>query len=132
MTKSTRQKQTELLQLAQLKFQSDQMGMAALARQETALKRHLKDLNQSEKHLCKTTSSDAVLQRANAILPWQNWVAQRRDQMNIELAQVMAQKEFARAAMRQSFGQVEAAKSLLAQALRTEQQTVKRQTYHRS
>ncbi|MGH1463886.1 MAG: hypothetical protein ACRBBQ_00855 [Cognatishimia sp.] len=127
MTKTTHQKQTELLRLAQLKFQSDQVGMAALIKRETTLRQRLLAINDSEKIGRRTASTDAVLQRANAILPWQNWVAHHRDQMNIELAQIMAQKEFARATLQQSFGQREATKSLLRQSVKAQQKSLARQ-----
>lgn len=103
---------SQLQQVATLKYQRDQRNFAEQVRRETDLRQRIKQLNDQEKSTSLTTPAIDPFARSGAILPWQSWVAKSRNQLNIELAQVLARKESLRGALQKSFGQKEAIATL--------------------
>lgn len=103
---------TRLQQVATLKYQRDQRSFAEQAQRETDLRLKIKQLNDHEKSTNLTVPAVDPFARSGAILPWQSWVAKSRNQLNIELAQVLARKESLRGALQKSFGQKEALAAL--------------------
>ena len=56
------------------------------------------------------------MRQIGADVLWQGWVGRTRESLNIELAQILAQKEYMKSALQRAFGKQAAAKELVADA----------------
>jgi hypothetical protein len=93
-----------------------QAGLRDLARQEVDLRRTLLDLDDMRRGA--RTLPDAQMAGPRAIgadLLWQGWTQRKRQELNIELAQVLVRKAEKMAALRHAFGRAEVVRTLLDQ-----------------
>lgn len=81
----------ELENILELKYQRSQRSMAALVARETELRQKLVELDQNVFEMDVSTISQ--MRAIGADVAWKAWSEKARAKINIELAQVLAQKE---------------------------------------
>ncbi len=97
-------------------WHAQQAGLRDLARQESGLRQSLSDLDEMRRGVRTLPEDQMAAPRAiGADMLWQGWTQRRRQELNIELAQVLVQKAEKMAALRLAFGRAEAVTSLLEQ-----------------
>lgn len=101
-----------LLPVLDMAFQAEQVKMAAIMRRIEAFKRQLADIDRPQGQA--ETFDPAT--RAGANILWLAWVQERKKLINRELSKAMAEREKARAGMKQALAKVEAARTIEARA----------------
>lgn len=86
-----------------------QAQMARVQKQEADLRQQLQELVSARQN---QIDGESPAQRAGADVRWQQWVDSRREQINIELARILATKETVRARLRIAFGKDQAMQAL--------------------
>ena len=112
----------DICALTEALYQSELNKMSALNAQETALRRDLAQLDEMRRE--NQTLPEADLQGVRQIgadVLWQGWVSRKREELNIQLAQVLAQKERMKVMLRQAFGKKLASRELHDKAQSDEQ-----------
>lgn len=102
----------QLHRLCDLKHRSSQQKLAAITERENALRAELTKLRG---HVAETRClppEQAQMRAVGADIIWMRWITKTQSQLNIELAQVLTQKEGLIAQHKRSFGQAQAAQSL--------------------
>jgi hypothetical protein len=90
--------------LVGLKYRQQQESFARLMAQENRLRASLAQLDD---HMAKSRSSNDTLQKAiGADVIWQAWIGQKKREINMQLAQVLAVKERHIAQVRHAYGKV--------------------------
>ncbi|SEW41299.1 hypothetical protein SAMN04488515_2810 [Cognatiyoonia koreensis] len=87
-----------------------QAKSAALQRKESALRQQLHDLARQRD---TPVSVESAAERAGATVRWQHWVDRRREEINTELARVLALRDAARARLQRAFGKDQAMQELV-------------------
>lgn len=94
-------------------YRAEQARLGTLLRREAELRRTLADLDRHRRDNLGLPPADLHGARAiGADILWQGWVGRSRRALNIELAQVLAQKAERMGALRQAFGRTAALDSL--------------------
>ncbi|WP_324753299.1 hypothetical protein [Roseovarius sp. Pro17] len=110
---------SDLLQLKQAmdaRYQAQQAVLRDLARQEGDLRRALSDLDDMRQGARALPDDQLAAPRAiGADLLWQGWTQRTRQELNVQLAQVLVRKAEKMSALRQAFGRAEAVSQLLVQ-----------------
>lgn len=102
----------QLHKLCDLKYRNSQQKLAAILERENALRAELTKLRG---HVAQTRCmppEQAQMRAVGADIIWMRWITKAQSRLNIELAQVLAQKEGLVAKHKRSFGQAQAAQSL--------------------
>lgn len=81
--------------------------------EETALRRKLSRLDEQISQNRSTASEDHSMKTIGADILWQAWGTRTRQQVNMELAQVMARKLIAMDGVRMAFGRQKAVEKLI-------------------
>jgi len=124
---------TQLTQLTEIRLQAEQAKMKEILAREARLRKNLTDLTQrvsDEQRAARRLDTPAKLARAD--VQWEAWVDQRRKIINVELAQVLAQKDVIRSRLKLAFGKDTAANALQVQAVETAKQTLRRRSDYAS
>lgn len=122
-----------LTKVAGVAFRAAQSDMAKLLRRGEDLRRNLTQLTDRKATFAraqKRLDDPAIV--AGADIRWHHWVDQRRATINTELAQVLAQKENARAKLRKAFGRDQATNALLRGISQKVQQDMRRRSDYES
>lgn len=107
----------DLAELTNAIYQAELQKMAALNAKETTLRRKIDDLETLRRENRSLASGQLnVVRQIGADVLWQGWVSRTREGLNVELAQILAQKEHLKSALQRAFGKQLAAKDLLANA----------------
>lgn len=104
----------DLAQLTDALYQVELAKMSALNAQEARLRQQLAELE--ERRLSSQTLPDAQmtgLRQIGADVLWHGWVSRARQDLNVQLAQVLAQKARMTTALRRAFGKQLAASEML-------------------
>ncbi len=102
----------QLHKLCDLKHRNSQQKLAAILERENALRA---DLTKLRGHVAETRClppEQAQMRAVGADIIWMRWITKTQSRLNIELAQVLAQKEGLVAKHRRSFGQAQATQSI--------------------
>jgi hypothetical protein len=102
----------QLHQLSALKYRHSQQQMAEILTRENALRAELIKLRG---HIVETHAlppEQSQMRAIGADVIWLRWVTRTQNRLNIELAQVMAQKEGHIARHRKAFGKMQVSRSL--------------------
>lgn len=103
----SQQDQLKALQpLVQAKYEQVQQGFQHLVNAEAALRQDLRKLDEMQASTRALTQEDAVLQQAGADVIWQAWLGRKKKELNMKLAQVLAQKEPHLKRVREAYGKV--------------------------
>ena len=94
-------------------FQREFNAIQGLLKKEAGLRQSMAQLDAQSNTGKINDAQDCAMKTIGADILWQAWVSKTRRQLNIELAQVMAQKIEALAHIRKAFGRKEAVKRLL-------------------
>lgn len=106
--------------ILEAKYQVQQQAFQALIAEESALRQKLSRLSQQ---VADAAAGDGLQMRAiGADMMWKAWVGRTKAALNIELAQVLARKEYHVGQVRAAFGKAQAAKSLYEAQLRAAQE----------
>ena len=98
-------------------FRAEQARLSALAAEEARLRQALRDLDDHHRQSRSLPVSELTsLRQLGADILWQAWIGRNKQSLNIELAQVLAQKSRVIRGLRQAFGRREAARTLACQA----------------
>ena len=95
-------------------FQAERAALVKFANRETELRTQLADLAAAKSENAQQSGREnepAFI--AGADLQWYRWIDQRRELLNRELAQVLAQKMRQQEKLRLAFGRHQAAKSVV-------------------
>ena len=110
-----------LLVLAETRFAAVQAQLAALTRQETALREQLASLARDRAEQSGRDAADAAV-RAGADVRWHRWIDSRRLLLNQELAQLRARRLRQVKVVKAAFGRKEALVALAARVRAADRQ----------
>ncbi len=116
----------QLLDLAELSYQAELQKMKAVMARENALRAQLTQVDDRERAAREQLAQPQIMQQIGADLRWQAWCMRKRRELNMDLAQVMAQKLPLQEALRRSFGRKTALADLVAQEKAKRKQTTER------
>lgn len=102
----------QLHQLCDLKYRNSQQQLASIVERENALREELAKLRGFVTEARALPAEQAQMRAIGADVIWMQWIARSQNRLNIELAQVLAQKEGLIAQHKRSFGKTQAAQSL--------------------
>lgn len=104
----------QLKQALDAAWQAQQAGLRQLARQEGELRLALSELDAMRRGAQALPDQQLAAPRAiGADLLWQGWTQRKRQELNMQLAQVLVRKAEKIEALRQAFGRAEAVAELL-------------------
>lgn len=83
----------QLKRLSELKFRQSEQSMAKLLKRETGLRSDLERLHRLAQETHSQPPAQAELRAIGGDIIWLKWLSEARRRLNIELAQVLAQKE---------------------------------------
>ncbi|MEO9822161.1 MAG: hypothetical protein ABJ370_21760 [Paracoccaceae bacterium] len=116
-------KLSDLAALMELKYQAGQMELRAVCAQETKIRNQILRLDQQSEALHSADTS--MMKSVGADMLWKVWAGRTKSDLNTELAQVLARKEFFLRAARHDFGKVLVSQSLSENEQRTTRQATK-------
>ncbi len=107
----------DLAELTDAIYQAELQKMAVLNKKEAMVRRKITDL-ETLRHDNQSLPQGqlTVVRQIGADVLWQGWVGRTRESLNIELAQILAQKEHLKSELQRAFGKQMAAKEMLAAA----------------
>ena len=107
----------DLANLTDAIYQAELQKMVVLNQKEAEIRRKIADLENIRRDNLQLPSNDLnAVRQIGADVLWQGWVGRTRESLNIELAQILAQKEYMKSALQRAFGKQAAAKELVADA----------------
>lgn len=106
--------------LTDLKYQKSQEGLPKILARERKLRDEIDRLRIHAFQARALPADKPAMQNIGADVIWLKWVSQAIERLNIELAQVLAQKETLQAKQRKAFGQKTVAGFLQKEATREE------------
>ncbi|MEP6018665.1 MAG: hypothetical protein ABJ251_09295 [Paracoccaceae bacterium] len=116
-------KLSDLATLMELKYQASQSELRSICDQEAKIREQIARLDQQS---ISTLSVDAsAMKSVGADMLWNAWAGRTKSNLNIELARVLARKEFFLRAARRNFGKVLASQSLSNEARSAAQKSKK-------
>ena len=101
----------ELEQVLDLRFRRKQMGYAKIISQESRVREQLRKLDDQAKDAER--SQDHKLQAIGADVIWKSWLERTKRTLNMELAQIMVQKEALRAGVKREYGKLLVGREML-------------------
>ena len=104
---------SQLKQISDLKYQKSEQAIAEITAQENRLRSELQRLQSLVRETHSAPASDAELRSIGGDVIWLKWLASAQRQLNVELAQVLAQKENVMARHRTASGKKAVADKLL-------------------
>ncbi|MEP3845843.1 MAG: hypothetical protein ABJM43_10945 [Paracoccaceae bacterium] len=114
---------SDLATLMELKYQASQSELRSICGQEAKIREQIARLDQQS---ISTLSADAsTMKSVGADMLWNAWAGRTKSNLNIELARVLARKEFFLRAARRNFGKVLASQSLSNEARSAAQKSKK-------
>lgn len=87
--------------------------LAALRRDEAALRARLRDLDTAQAARAREAQATDVTLRVGVDLRWEDWIEARRRALTAELARTLARVEVARDDLRHAFGRKVAAEGIV-------------------
>lgn len=99
----------ELAQIAEVvnaNYEQEQRQFAKLASKENQLRKAIKQIEEMRRSTNVPDASVARMQAIGADVIWLAWVGRSKTKLNIQLAQVLAQKENLQSAVRKAYGKV--------------------------
>lgn len=115
---------TELEQLeaiTEARYQQQQQGFQKVVAEENRLRSELSRLDQHLRDSQTAIYKDTPMRTIGADVIWQGWVGQRKAELNMKLARVLAMKEHHLKQVRTAYG-----KLIVAQTLRNDAETALR------
>lgn len=100
------QELSQLAEVVQAKYEQHQKRFAALVAQENELRSELARLDDMQRNTNAPEGSLAQMRALGADVIWQAWLGRSKTALNLQLAQVLAQKEGLQTAVRQAYGKV--------------------------
>tara|TARA_R110002126_G_scaffold27055_5_gene91085 strand:- start:555 stop:971 length:417 start_codon:yes stop_codon:yes gene_type:complete len=97
---------TDLHQLTRVHYEREQQSLRKLAQQESLIRAELQRLSDQEKAAFAAAPKDAPMRAIGADVIWLGWVGRSKAQLNMALAQILAQKEHHMARVRIAYGKV--------------------------
>lgn len=108
-----KQQFTELADLTDAVYRSRLAGMQKIMRQEAQLRQSLQRLEQMSTGDDSFQQHDITMRAIGADLLWQGWVARRRTELNMQLANLLAQKSAISRDLSLAFGRAQVAEALV-------------------
>lgn len=118
---------TELADLTDAVYRSRLAGMQKIMRQEAQLRQSLQRLEQMSTGDDSFQQHDITMRAIGADLLWQGWVARRRTELNMQLANLLAQKSAVSRDLSLALGRAQVAEALVARE-RDHAATLRRRT----
>jgi len=118
--------------LTTVKYQQSQAAIATLSAREAELRVELQRLRSLTQETQAQQPEHAQIRAIGADVIWLRWLGQAQRQLNIALAQVLAEKEGLMAAHRRAHGKKLVAENLVDQAGKTRRQKAREQTLERA
>jgi len=104
--------------LTELKYQNSQRKMAAIQRREHELRKELNRLKSLARYTHAQPPTQEQMRAIGADVIWLRWVGQAQERLNIELAQVLAQKEALIAQHKTAFGKMMVSQELVEEKMK--------------
>lgn len=108
-----RQQFTDLAELTDAVYRSRLSGMQKVLEQEARLRQNLQRLEQMSIDDESLEQHAMAMRAIGADLLWQGWVARRKSELNIKLANVLAQKSVMSRDLALAFGRAQVAEQLM-------------------
>jgi chaperonin cofactor prefoldin len=102
----------QLHQLSELKYHHSQQQLSKILKRETALRAKLTRLGGYVSEINSLPAEQAPMRAIGADLVWLRWITKTQASLNIELAQVLAEKEWHIDRHKLAFGKVQVSESL--------------------
>lgn len=122
---------SQMSDVTEAMFQREFSTIQHLLKEESSLRQSLTQLEAQSNTGKINEAQDLSMNTIGADILWQAWVSKTRRQLNIELAQIMAQKIEAMAHIRRAFGRKEAVKRVMEAAHDERRKRVARQRAER-
>ncbi len=104
----------DLVEVTEALYRAELLKMHAITARENCLRKDLRDLDEHNRSTRSIPDSQLNgLRQIGADVLWQGWVARTRRNLNVELAQILVQKERMKAELQRAFGKQLAASRLL-------------------
>lgn len=103
----------ELQKIAQARYLSEFEKIRSILEKEKVLRRALRNLDEQGKSAGSSLETAQQMQMVGADLLWQRWASRTRNELNLELAQVLARKIAAMDDVRKTFGQGRAVDAII-------------------
>ncbi len=113
---------SDLHQLTRVHYERAQQSLKALTQQETLIRAELQRLSEQERAANATAPDNAPMRAIGADVIWLGWVGRSKAQLNMALAQILAQKEHHLARVRTAYGKVLVTRQLAENAARDRSQ----------
>lgn len=101
----------EMEQLLELKYRNKQLSYTKVLSQETRLRNQLKKMDEQAREA--DASSSHTIKALGADVIWKSWLERTKRSLNMELAQVLVQKEGLKSAVRKEYGKLLVGRELL-------------------
>ena len=102
----------QMAQVVEVQYRQQQKSFQRLVAEEGRLRGALRQLDE---HVRKSRTSDESLRAIGADVVWQGWAGRKKQELNMQLAQVLAIKEHHIAQVRRAYGKVLAVQELCTQ-----------------
>lgn len=109
-----------IVRITDVAYQLQASALQALCNQEAHLRNELLRIDAMVRQNDLETKDLFVIQSLGADLMWQAWATRQKTQVNIRLAQIMAQKETVLQDLRRAFGRADVARRLQREATERE------------
>lgn len=106
--------------------QARQAEMAALRRQEIALRQHLSEIEAGRAASLSALDPEGPAVRAGAVMTWQAWIDQQKAGINGDLARLRARMIASRATLAEAHGRDQAMTGVMRNRARKESETAQR------
>lgn len=122
----------QLEAITQARYQQQQQSFQRLVAEENRLRGEIAKLDDHLRRTRNQSEGDVSLRALGADIIWQGWVGQRKAELNIKLAQVLAIKEHHLVQVRTAYGKVMVVEELIATSKKTRQQKSARDQLNRA
>ena len=100
------QELNQLADVVQAKYEQQQQRFAGLIARENQLRAELKRLDDMRRNTNAPAASLTQMKAIGADVLWLGWVGRSKKALNIQLAQILAQKEYHLKAVRMAYGKL--------------------------
>ncbi len=114
----------KLLTVSQARYDHQQQAFARIVAEEKRLRGELARLTEMGRANAQDSDGLRPMQAIGADLLWQGWLARAQTTLNMQLARVLAVKEFEQRKVRQAFGKVVALQDLIRDARKKQRAVV--------
>lgn len=103
-------------------YEKERSGFQALLAREGTIRAELDKIDQMMKGSSARTGEPDAMKQIGADVLWQGWAGRAKDDLNVALAQILAQKEHQLARLRQAYGKVLVTRQMITNSVKNAKQ----------